>query len=58
MHKLVARMRNRPEHDDDGQHDGGAHGKHGLLVAAVVVAVIVVFVLLHLTGVVGPSAHG
>jgi hypothetical protein len=36
---------------DDPQHDGG---NRGLLVPLVVAAVVLVFVLLHLTGVFGP----
>ncbi len=48
-------MPSPPEHDNDKQPDGG---KRGLLAAGVVVAVMVIIVLLHLLGVLGPSTHG
>ncbi len=42
------------EHDNDPQPD---RGPRRLLVPAIVVAVITIFVLLHLTGVFGPGSH-
>jgi hypothetical protein len=42
------------EHDDDPQPD---RGTHRLLVPIMVVVVVMIFVLLHLTGVLGPGSH-
>jgi hypothetical protein len=42
------------EHDDDPQPD---RGNRRLLVPAIVVVVVMIFVLLHLTGVLGPGSH-
>ena len=42
------------EHDNDPQPRGR---QRGLLIAVLVAAVIVAFVLLHLTGVIGPGSH-
>jgi hypothetical protein len=53
MHKLVARIRNKPE--DDGAHGPGSH-RH-LTAAAVIVAVIIALVVLHLTGNIGAGSH-
>ncbi len=48
-------MSSLSEHDDDPQ-PGSAN--RGLWVGVLVVVVMIVFVLLHVLGVVGPSAHG
>lgn len=53
MHKLVARIRNRP--DDDGAHGPGSH-RH-LAAAAAIIAVIIALVVLHLTGTIGAGSH-
>ena len=42
------------EHDDDPQPE---RGNRGLLMPIIIVAVVVIFVLLHLTGVVGAGSH-
>ena len=42
------------EHDDDFQPD---RGNRRLLVPVIVVLVVMTFVLLHLTGVLGPRSH-
>ena len=42
------------EHDNDPRPGGR---QRGLVIAVLVAAVIVVFVLLHLTGVIGPGSH-
>jgi hypothetical protein len=42
------------EHDDDPQPK---HGNRGLLVPVIVVAIVVIFVLLHLAGVFGAGSH-
>lgn len=42
------------EHDDDPQPE---RGNRGLWLAVAIAAVMVVFVLLHLLGVLGPAAH-
>jgi hypothetical protein len=42
------------EHDDDPQP---RNGSRSLLVPVLVVAVVLVFVLLHVTGVLGPGSH-
>ena len=42
------------EHDNDPQPGGR---QRGILIAVLVTAVIVVFVLLHVTGVIGPGSH-
>jgi hypothetical protein len=42
------------EHDDDPQPD---RGNRRLLVPVIVVVIVMIFVLLHLTGVLGPGAH-
>jgi hypothetical protein len=42
------------EHDDDPQPD---RGNRRLLVPVIVVLVVTIFVLLHLTGVLGPGSH-
>jgi hypothetical protein len=42
------------EHDDDPQPD---RGDRRLLVPVIVVVVVMIFVLLHLTGVLGPGSH-
>lgn len=51
MHKLVARIRSKPE--ADGAHRPGSH-RH-LTAAAVIVAVMIALVVLHLTGTI--SSH-
>jgi hypothetical protein len=53
MHKLVARIRNNP--DDDSAHRPGSH-RH-LTAAAVIVAVIIALVVLHLAGTIGAGSH-
>jgi hypothetical protein len=53
MHKLVARIRNKPE--DDSAHRPGSH-RH-LTAAAVIVAVFIALVVLHLTGAIGGGSH-
>ena len=42
------------EHDDDPEPD---RGNRRLLVPSIVVVVVLIFVLLHLTGVLGPGSH-
>jgi hypothetical protein len=42
------------EHDDDPRPD---RGNRRLLVPAIVVVVVTIFVLLHLTGALGPGSH-
>jgi hypothetical protein len=42
------------EHDNDPPTGGR---QRGLAIAVLVAAVIIVFVLLHLTGVIGPGSH-
>ncbi|MHB8659604.1 MAG: hypothetical protein ACYC91_16965 [Solirubrobacteraceae bacterium] len=42
------------EHDDDPQPD---RGTRRLLVPVFVVVVVIIFVSLHLTGVLGPGSH-
>jgi hypothetical protein len=42
------------EHDDNTQTD---RGSRRLLVPVIVVVVVMIFVLLHLTGVLGPGSH-
>ena len=42
------------QQDDDPQP---GRGNRGLLVPVMIVAVVVLFVVLHLTGVVGPGSH-
>jgi hypothetical protein len=42
------------EHDDDPQP--GRSNRH-LLVPVIVVVVVMIFVVLHLTGVLGPGSH-
>jgi hypothetical protein len=42
------------EHDNDPQPD---RRKRGFLVPVLIAAVVVVFVILHLTGVIGPGSH-
>jgi hypothetical protein len=41
------------EHDDDPRPDRG----NRRLLPAIVVVVVLIFVLLHLTGVLGPGSH-
>ena len=53
MHKLIARIRHKPE--DDTAHGHGSH--HHLVAVAIVAAVIVALVVLHLTGSIGSSSH-
>jgi hypothetical protein len=47
-------MPNLSEHDDDPQPK---RANRGLLVPVIVVAIVVIFVLLHLTGVLGAGSH-
>lgn len=47
-------MPSLPEHDDDPRPD---HGNRRLLVPVIIVIVVMIFVVLHLTGVLGPGSH-
>ncbi len=47
-------MQSHPERDDEPPPD---RGLRGLLVPIIIVAVLVVVVLLHLTGVIGAGSH-
>lgn len=42
------------EHDNDPQHE---RGNRSLLVPVIIVLLVLIFVLLHLTGVVGAGSH-
>ncbi len=47
-------MPNLSEHDNDPH---ATRGRRGQLMPILIVAVVVIFVVLHLTGVVGPGSH-
>jgi hypothetical protein len=47
-------MPNLSEHNDDPQH---GRGNRRLPVPAIVAVVVMIFVLLHLSGVLGPGSH-
>ncbi len=47
-------MQSHPEHNDDPQAD---RGKGGLWIAVAIATVVMIIVVLHLTGVIGPGAH-
>lgn len=47
-------MQSHPEHTDEPQPD---HGKGGLWVGIAITAVVVIIIVLHLTGVVGPGSQ-
>lgn len=52
MHKRLRRT--HPEHADSSPR---MHGHRAVLMPVLVVTVLVVVVVLHLTGVVGPGSH-
>lgn len=48
-------MRSYPDHDEETEPTG--RGRPPLLVGVIVVGVVVLMVVLHLTGILGPRSH-
>jgi hypothetical protein len=55
MHKIIGRMRRRGGHGDQIEPTGD-HRRHLLLIIAAI-GVVIIVVVLHLTGAIGPGSH-